>query len=297
MIPPSKPKYYARVILFSFLIILLVGSLVLNVAFSYLFYRGAIEHKSTLDLARGIAKYIHIAPPFGRFQPSLKFQPKRSCRFGENKTILVLGQSNAGNSAYTFTKAKDPNAAAFYDGQCFALVDPVPGGDGTRGSQWPAFADAFRQRFGQSVTIISAVWGATSIKDWKDNGFENYALNQIRKVKASGGTIDAVFWQQGEADIDLDGKTYAADLRIILERIRALGVNAPILIAQTTLENHRVNESIRAAQRAMAEEPGMAAGPDGDKITDRYDDVHLGADGTRAMADAWIEAVANCKCL
>ncbi|WP_158304360.1 sialate O-acetylesterase [Beijerinckia indica] len=245
---------------------------------------------------RGFSDSAHPPSPTNR-RPAGSFQTPRPCRLDSNSVILVIGQSNGANFAYSYSKAQDPDAAAFYNGRCYALSDPLPGGDGGRGSQWPAFADLFRAKFGRSVTLISAGWGGTSVRDWSENGFDAYALSQAKLVLDAKGKIDAIFWQQGESDPNTDAETYAARLQVVLDRFHALAPNAPIFIAQATLQNGRTHEAVREVQRRFAAKPGMAPGPDADKITDRYDGLHFGAQGTRELTQAWFDAVVACTCL
>jgi hypothetical protein len=256
-------------------------------------YVGITTHASTTDAARKIAKKLHLGGAIGaRAEPAV-YHAERDCHLDRNFVVLILGQSNASNFAYTFTRSTDLEAAAFHDGKCFALADPVPGGDGLRGSQWPVFADLFKQRFGRSVTLISGAWGGSSMTDWSDKGYDKFAMRQVAELQKYGGKIAAVFWQQGEGDHFTDAGVYDTKFRVIVDRIRAAGIDAPIFVAQATRANGFLAEHIRAIQREIATRPGMAVGPDADLVLDRFDGTHLGAKGAADMALAWVDAIAK----
>lgn len=277
------------------LILLLLGSLAANIALGSFVLVGIVTRSTFTDMMRKGAKYLQL-PPVGRWQPNKDYQAERDCDLSAGPVILVIGQSNAANAAYTYTRAKDEGARAYQDGKCYTLYDPVIGGDGTRGSQWPLFADLYRQHFGRSVTVISASWGGSTIANWSDNGYDRFALAQVKSIRDRGARIAAVFWQQGESDPRIDPAVYKAKFGVVMDRLRQAGVDAPIFVAQATLADG-VNETLRAAQRELAQQPGYASGPDGDTVTDRFDNYHLGAEGVRQMAQLWLDAVIACNCV
>lgn len=277
------------------LMVLLLGSLAGNLALGSFVLIGIATRSTFTDMMRKGAKFLQL-PPVGRWQPNKDYQAQRDCRLDAGPVILVLGQSNGANAAYAYTRARDENARAYQDGKCYTLYDPVIGGDGTRGSQWPLFADLYKQRFGSSVTIVSAGWGGSTIANWSDNGYDRFGLAQVKSIRENGARIAAVFWQQGESDPNIDLATYKAKFGVVMERLRQAGVDAPVFVAQATRADG-INESLRALQRELAQRPGYAAGPDGDSVTDRYDNYHLGAEGVKQMAQLWLDAVIACNCV
>lgn len=277
-------------------ILLLLASLGANVAMAGFITVGVVTRASFTDMMRKGAKFLKL-PPVGRWQPNRDYQSVQPCDLKPSFVVLVIGQSNGANAAFSYTKAQDPGARAFYDGACYGLSDPVIGGDGTRGSQWPIFADLFKARFGRSVTVISAGWGGSAITDWTDKGYDRFALSQLRALREAGRTVDAVFWQQGEQDFATDPATYKAKFAVVTQRLRDAGVTAPIFVARATLSGSFVNHPLRQAQAELAAQPGFVAGPDADSVTERFDKYHLTANGVVEMAKLWFEAVVACDCV
>lgn len=274
----------------------LAASLAANLVMAAFIGLAISTRSSFTDMARKVAKFTQL-PPVGRWQPNRDYQRPLPCDLANSVVVLVLGQSNAANAAFAYTRAQDEGARAFQDGVCYDLSDPVVGGDGSRGSQWPRFADLFKERFGRSVTIISAAWGGSSVGNWSDNGYDRFGLSQVAAVKAAGGKIDAVFWEQGEQDYATDPAVYKQKFGNVMQRLRAAGVTAPILVAQATLSNKQRNEPVRQAQSELARQPGFFPGPDADSVSDRFDPYHFSAGGLPEIARLWLQAVVACSCL
>jgi lysophospholipase L1-like esterase len=277
-------------------ILLLLASLGANVAMGGFIAVGVATRASFTDMMRKGAKFLKL-PPVGRWQPNRDYQGVQPCDLKPSFVVLVIGQSNGANAAFSYTKAQDPDARAFYGGACYGLSDPVIGGDGSRGSQWPIFADLFKAQFGRSATMISAGWGGSSIADWTDNGYDRFALSQVRALRDAGRSVDAVFWQQGEQDFATDPAVYKAKFAEVMQRLRDAGVTAPIFVARATLSAERVNEPLRQAQAELAAQPGFALGPDADSVTDRFDKYHFTPEGVAQMAKLWLDAVIACDCI
>lgn len=277
-------------------ILVLLASLGANVAMGGFIAVGVATRASFTDMMRKGAKFLKL-PPVGRWQPNRDYQGVRPCDLASSFVVLVIGQSNGANAAFSYTRSQDPDSRAFHDGACYGLSDPVIGGDGTRGSQWPIFADLFKARFGRSATVISAGWGGSSIADWTDNGYDRYALSQIRSLREAGRSVDVVFWQQGEQDYATDPAVYKAKFAAVMQRLREAGVTAPVFVARATLAAGKVNEPLRQAQGELAAQPGFMPGPDADSVTERFDKYHLTSNGVAAMAKLWLDAVIACDCV
>lgn len=271
-------------------------SLAANIVMGAFIAVGVAKRATFTDIMRTAAKFLQL-PPVGRWQPNRDYQVALPCDLPGSFVVLVIGQSNGANAAFTYTRAEDPGARAFDRGTCYGLSDPVIGGDGSRGSPWPAFADLFKAHFGRSVTLISAGWGGSSITNWSDGGYDRVSLSQIRLLQDAGRKVDAVFWQQGEQDEYTDPAVYKAKFAVVMERLRRAGVTAPVFVARATLSAGRLNEPLRQAQDELAARPGFAPGPDADSITERFDKYHFTAAGAARAARLWLDAVIACDCV
>ena len=277
--------------------LLLIVSLTGNVVLAGVVGIGIVTNETFSGIARKAAKYFRLPPIGGRWTANRDYQSVQPCRLNESVVVLVLGQSNGANAAFSYRRAADADARAFWSGSCYGLSDPIIGGDGQRGSQWPMFADLFKASLGRSVTIVSAGWGGTQIEDWSRRGYDRAALAQIGALAALGRKVDAVFWQQGESDYATDPATYRERFGVVMNRLREAGVTAPVFVAQSTLSADHRNEPLRSLQAELGRQPGFAPGPDADTVTERFDGYHFTAEGTDKMAKLWVDAVTACNCL
>ncbi|SHM73951.1 protein of unknown function [Chitinophaga jiangningensis] len=174
--------------------------------------------------------------------------------------FLAAGQSNAVGKGDSSSSVHPAPATAFeYKWQHNTLVpleDPA-GEDyehlqqATTGSMWPAFADAYHQRTGDTVIIVPAARGGASchqkarlgdMDTWDTSG--NLFTAAVAKAKAaaalSQGTLKGIIWLQGERDANainsgvLQPDEYKAALINLIRRFRhALGTQVPFYIVQT----------------------------------------------------------------
>lgn len=207
-------------------------------------------------------------------------------------TVLVIGQSNAGNHIPGRANAAAPFATMITDGGCRPLQDPVTGASGLDGSLWPPFADALHLATGQPVSVLSAAIGGTAVASWVPP-FGHAVVGLGRRVAAArrlGQDIDLVIWVQGESDNlnETRAGTYAAQLTRVIAYVDRMTGGAPWLVTRTSLAMGRpASPEVRAGQDlVIARMVHVHAGTD----TDRFDQVpgqrHDGVHFTRSAGDA-----------
>lgn len=221
--------------------------------------------------------------------------------------LLALGQSNVAN--YGFPRgASGAGAYAFATSGTFACVDPLPGADGEQGSVWTRWATMRRERNpDQHVMIATIAQGSSYAADWLPEGRHADRLTKtVKSLQSKGYEIDSVVWHQGETEAwerGTDGSVYASQVRKVIQLLRALDVNAPVLVCQTTRDRDgRQNENIRKAQASLwSANENVWPGPDTDALGDDYraDGVHFNERGFREFAvlldDALKDAGARIK--
>ena len=209
----------------------------------------------------------------------------------ENAEIfLIIGQSNGTNWAYDFSQSVG-EVYVRYEGQCYPAKDPLPGGNGGRGSPWPVFGDLRSQNTGRPVMLITRGLGGTSVRQWQSCDYIEQA-----KLEAVDIEVDHVFWIQGESDHDIETpEDYAASLKVVDERLREeIGEKPTMWVSQTSLLFGVPSQTVRDGQRLFCESTANArCGPDTDVIKDRYDNLHFGPQGARDMAILWAQALEN----
>ena len=79
-------------------------------------------------------------------------------------------------------------------------------------------------------------------------------------------------------------------------RMKADGIDAPFYMSQASYCGNSVDEGLIAAQdRIIRTHDGVLRGPNTDLLTDdryRRDGCHFSAEGLRAFAAQWVEAIA-----
>lgn len=224
-------------------------------------------------------------------------EAQRDCGdLSSTRIFLVLGQSNAAN--HGDPRGASEHGAVWWEGQCFALADPVPGGTGSGGSVWPRFADAWFARTGERSLFVVLGVDATSVGEWAGNAHLVGSLaGLMAEMERHRLQPDAVFWQQGEADArrGTTASVYAERLAVVIERLRAAGVSSPVFLARSTRCRSDAFEPVRLAiSRLVDSHVDILAGPDTDQVAleARHDGCHFGAEGLDQAALAWVESVA-----
>ena len=210
--------------------------------------------------------------------------------------LLTLGQSNAANYGEAPYAATQPvlnfNAA---DGGCYLAGDPLLGATGSGGSPWIRLGDLLvAAAVYDKVVLVPIAVGSSSVVDWAWGDAHARLVAAVHSAQSAGFSITQVLWHQGETDANngMPGDEYARHLTVVVRSLRALGVQAPIFIAQASLcTGSPQNEDIRAGQRAVvAQGDGVFAGPDTDTLDGsemRFDGCHFTARGLDAHANQW----------
>jgi peptidoglycan/LPS O-acetylase OafA/YrhL len=210
--------------------------------------------------------------------------------------LLALGQSNAGNQGPPLPGS--PVATVFADGRCYRAHDPLPGATGEGSSIWSRLS-ALIQSTDPSRSVIIAVIGveSTEIAAWTAHGpLRDRLKSTLAALAAADLAPAAVLWQQGEADaqIGTTAEDYVASFTELMEILKAGGINAPVLVAQSTYcrtDGHGV--IARAQRRAIAQTPGAFPGPDTDRLRGdrRKDGCHFSQQGLDESSRLWLRAL------
>lgn len=206
--------------------------------------------------------------------------------------LLVLGQSNAANHGDLSTP--QPATPTFYRGRCFSSHEPLPGGSGEGASVWPRVAAQLGgELHGRPLLFVLFAVESTTIADWTSVGPLSDTLGaELRTLARSGLAVDAVLWQQGEADAlaHTSAETYRQGLTKLRHSLAAQGVHAPLVAALSTYCPGSDGNAVRAAiVQAARGDSAVVVGPDTDPLQGalRSGGCHFSAAGLRAAAAKW----------
>ena len=216
--------------------------------------------------------------------------------------LLAIGQSNAGNhgpaSPPALRQASSNTPVQVMDaGLCSLSQDPLPGATGTGTSIWsllPAQLTAAGLR--RPVVLQVLAVDASSIDDWTRESapIAQQLSRALSANRAAGLQPDLVLWQQGEADARAGTApdSYALGLQALAARLQAGGVQAPVLLARSTVCRSAPAAGLQAVQAALvARDSRFRAGPDTDAINQRHDACHWSDSGRAQAADLWAAAI------
>jgi hypothetical protein len=246
-------------------------------------------HRSKLQKQDPIAeKLSRIQVP----RPELE----RPCGDLDSKRVfLVIGQSNAANHGET--PGSSEHGLVWFGGKCYSLVDPLPGGTGRGGSIWTRFADIWFARTGESTLFVVLAVDATTVGEWASHPKLAARLeNLLISLRDHTVELDAVLWQQGEADARLgtDQLGYTLSAKKLVEKLRQITPAQPIIKALSTRCRSNPNDVVRASIMALSQERlEIHLGPDTDTIKPdaRHDDCHFSERGLNIAADLWASRV------
>lgn len=212
---------------------------------------------------------------------------------GENpRFLLVLGQSNAANHGERLERDVVRRIFLIHQGKCYLATDPLPGGTGRGAAPWSRLPGLLAPG---KVAIVLVALESTSIRQWSEPGFIQWILRrQIESALAQGIRFDLVLWQHGETDArdQTSVETYRRDFRRLLTRLRASGVEAPIMAALSTRCRQYDGRAIRQALLTESDNSrDVMPGPDTDRLEGglRVDGCHFSAEGLDAAARLWAE--------
>ena len=184
--------------------------------------------------------------------------------------IFVAGQSNVANHAeQRQTTAYGDRVVAFFEGACSIASSPLLGATALEGDSLTPMADELIRsgRFDRVVLAPVAV-GGTEIARWVDGDLAPVLRQALVAVQARYRVTHAI-WHQGETDAD--NGTSAADYRsrfdTLLDRWRAQGLTAPVLVSVTTRCDPawKPDNPVAQAQRSLPDPArGLYLGADSD---------------------------------
>lgn len=213
-------------------------------------------------------------------------------------TILVLGQSNAGNHGQLDADAPMLELLSA-DGHCLRTRAPLPGGTGDGGAIWPYLNQDLKRghRPGRPLRWSLLAIDASSIEDWtrEHSPLRRQLIAQLAELRASGHAPDLVLWQQGEADAQRGSsrQDYLEGLLRLSELLADAQIQAPLLLAKSTLCRSAPNEALREAiDEAIRGWPArFRAGANTDALTGtvlRRDGCHFSQQGLQQAARLWL---------
>lgn len=213
--------------------------------------------------------------------------------------VVVMGQSNA--ASHGEPDGAVPPAWVYHGGICGQRHDPLPGTTGGGASIWPWLGYRLK---GEADTLAPVVFapiavGGTRIAHWTSDGpVRAIFQDALKQVAASGFTVKAVIWQQGEADMlaGTDSSAYQAGLERLGKTLQRHGIDAPLYLARSTYCRQLGSGAIRRSIQdylATNTGPSLQPGPDTDRLLgeDRYDGCHFSRLGLRKAADLWAEVL------
>lgn len=211
-------------------------------------------------------------------------------------TVLILGQSNAGNHAQGAAESTPDDAVLnWFDGTCYVASSPLLGATGELQQPWVPMARLMLQSGQLERVVLAPIAVAGSpIARWASAGDLHPLLLEDAARLQRQLAVSAVLWVQGEADFERSTKpdAYASMLEDVVTAIRRAGIGAPIYVYAATWCSDTARwtpgNPLARMQRAVSL-PGARPGVDLDALLlpqDRFDGCHLGESGIRKVADA-----------
>jgi len=256
-----------------------------------------------------VAAAAQPAPPGAQFDAAQRLVawpgkretacPERSPRVA---TILILGQSNAGNHAQSASPAASDEAVLnWHDGRCHVAASPLLGATGWQQEPWTPMARSLLAsgKFDRVVLAPIAVAGSP-IARWVGRGDLQPVLAREATQLQHRLDVTAVLWVQGEADFgrETSERAYTAALGHVVASIRRAGIGAPVHVYTATWclapERWTPDNPVARAQRGVLAWHGVRArnvlrGVDLDALLrpqDRFDACHLSESGVSQVARA-----------
>ena len=222
--------------------------------------------------------------------------------------LLVLGQSNAANAGsekYTSPCAQTQN---FYNGQLVPLSDPLLGSNGDGGSVWSRLGQQLiENNFAGHVIVAPAAVGGTRIEQWIQGGdLHHLIVETVASLRSKNLKVTHVLWHQGESNHTAlnalltptqNAKLYQQNFLLLVQQLRALGVDAPVFPAMTSRCGATPSDTtLIAAQRDLANDAlGIFNGPNTDILGNEFrsDNCHFNGTGLKTHAILWANAISG----
>lgn len=186
----------------------------------------------------------------------------------------------------------------YFRGKCHVAESPLLGSTGSWGEHWTLLGNKLlaEGRFDVVILVPLGV-DATESERWSAGDVRQLLVMLLEELRQRY-RVTHVLWQQGEADQSrqVDQSTYERNLVQVALTLRQHGVEVPMHIAVETACDFSWSPAnpVALAQRALAQRPGFAAGPNIDNLLsaiDRYDGCHFSATGQEKVAAAWLSII------
>jgi hypothetical protein len=216
--------------------------------------------------------------------------------------LLCFGQSNISNEGDPRgLHVPGPGVFNFnlFDGSCYVARDPLLGASLNRANVTTRIGDLLvRRGTYDRVLLVPIAYSGNYVADWVPGGLLHARLAEAAaRLQAGRIGITHALWAQGEAEsalLNYKGARWARRFGAMLAGLRALGIKAPVYVAQCTLCRGPPSERIREAQRGVIDRAkACLPGPDLDQLGEEYrwDGCHFSARGLERAAELWFDAL------
>jgi hypothetical protein len=222
-----------------------------------------------------------------------------SGRIALGEVFLVAGQSSAAgwSPEFVVSRSNDIRLGRLGAGGRLAwrhADDPQT--DFSRGSPWPLVGEAVVALTGRPVGFLNVAEGGTSIKDWAKGG--RLFRHLVATLQATGPQgVRAILWAQGESDAGMEGVEYSRRMEALIDDVKgALGQDSVWVVATSSYVGFSPHSGVREGQQKVIASGLAIAGPDTDSLGREFresDGVHFNAEGNKALADLWIDALSG----
>ena len=141
-------------------------------------------------------------------------------RFDKMQSVLLIGQSNMVGTGdiRTVAPVDDDRIFMMRGDKWVKMREPIFTNSGNVGiGIGGSFSKAFVETFDCELGLIPAAVGGTSLADWAVGGELYNEAVRLARLAQESSEICAILWHQGEAD--QNNKNYAAQLKVILDRL------------------------------------------------------------------------------
>lgn len=212
----------------------------------------------------------------------------------ETKTlkVLVLGQSNIANygAIYEPFEYKATNTFAMCESVQVEYESPIvcDNATGNYSTMLPYLGDSISERTKYKTVVFNNIAiGGSSVASWSENGLWNIdALTDY----------DLILWHQGETDTlyNTSKEDYIASFLKLRQNIRALGIDAPFLVARASHYKGQTSQDVIDAQNYLIDNhDDIKEGAETDTLGSeyRYDDIHFNERGLINHSKLWLEKI------
>ena len=250
-------------------------------------------------------KFVRLHDEYGRLS-ELSGKTELPCPVQTERTgiLLVIGQSNAGNSAEKLVHTRFPERNLnFFNGPCYVSGSPLLGATNRRGEWLTLLGDQLiEQGVYDNIVLIPSAIGGSVIARWADEGDLNQMLiSTLRGINELYRVTD-VIWHQGEGDVAMYTRTstYVDKFQSLMHTLATAGIDAPFFmsIASKCFDIGAPSKDwVPDAQQTLIENhENIVLGVNTDEIVpleDRHDGCHFGARAQERVAAELASSIAR----